>query len=188
MNCKNWWAKKSAATNAPAGSNSYPRFPKQLRENSSASNSASCKIGGPTMLHSDYSSCLRVEKARISGQTREISRASGRPLHDKAAVVQKQCAQPGKLFAAASSPRTAVQATRPNVAVPGELSADAGIHNHYAPMQIADAEHDTLEKGGIVRKNRSDERTKTAPRNRDEVFHSIVCHQRRYRAEHFDVV
>ena len=82
-------------------------------------------------------------------------------------MVEKQGSESGEFFAAARSSRAAVEAAWHNVAMPGELRADAGIHNHNSAMQIADAKHDALEKGGIVRKNRSDKRTQAAPRYRD---------------------
>ena len=78
-------------------------------------------------------------------------------MYDKTPVVQEQGAQTGKLFAAASSSRASVQATGHDVPVPGELVADAGINNHDAAMQIANAKDNRLEKCGIIRKNRSDE-------------------------------
>src|SRR5580692_12199450 len=188
MNYKNWLDNKSAATSVRAGLNFCQRFRRRPQESCSALNFASCKMSEPKMLRSDRSSCLRVEKACISGQTRKIGRASGRPLNDKTPVIEQQSAQPGKFFAAARSPRTAVQATRHDVAVPGELSADAGINDHDAAVQIANAEHNTLQKRGIGRKNRSNKRAKTAPRNRDEIFHSVIRDQSRHRAKNFDVV
>lgn len=100
---------------------------------------------------------LRIEQAGVGGQTRQFSRATRWSLHDKPPVIEQQGAQPGKLFAAAGSSRAAVQAARHNVAMPGILGADAGVNNHDAPMKIADAEHDSLKKCGIIRKNRSNE-------------------------------
>src|SRR6266481_4237223 len=174
MNCKNWSAKKSAATNALAGSNSCPKFRRPPRENSSASNSGSCKIVEPTMLSNNSRSFLRVEEVRIGRQSGQISCTSRWALNNKTPMVEQQSAQPGKFFTAAGSSRTAVKATRHNVSVPSELCADAGINNHDAAMQIVNAEHDPLEKGRIVRKNRSNKLPKTATRNSDEIFPSVV--------------
>jgi hypothetical protein len=109
-------------------------------------------------------------------------------LNDKSPVVEQQRAQPGKLFAAAGSSRAAVQTARHNISVAGVLSADAGVDDHDSPMQITDAEHNALEKFGIIRKNRSDERTKPASRNRNEILDGVVCDERRHWAEDLNVV
>src|SRR5277367_2716792 len=112
-------------------------------------------MGRPKMLSSERNA-LRVEEPSIGRQASQISRTGCRALHDETPVVQQQRAQTGKFFAAAGSSRTAVQATRNHVSVPGELRADAGIDDHDAAVQIADAKHNYLQKGRIIRKNRSD--------------------------------
>ena len=81
-----------------------------------------------------------------------------------------------------------MQATRNDIAMARVLAANRGIDGHNSSVQIADAEHNFLEKGAIIGKDGRHQRTAPASNHGDEIARAVIGNQRRYRSEYFDVV
>src|SRR5262249_45822848 len=101
---------------------------------------------------------LCVEQAGVRRQTGKFRNTAAWSLHNKAAVIQQESAQTREFLTATCPPGATVQAAWYDVPVPCLLSTHGRVHNHDAPVQIADPKHNVANEGRVVGKDRRHKR------------------------------